>query len=247
MNRKFIRKDIKTRNLFTFKNIVIFAAVFFSLLILFFYANINLRSGRIDCVNLSGGNCDQALSSRLKSFEGKPFFKSIRSVKQVLKENPAVQKFSIRYLPPDNLIISIVQSDALFALTDNKGDFFETINNDGVVTSIVDHTDLPKLVTDDKVDVGKNVPDGTLFALLLLKDLNKTFMIESAVLSDGSMTVEIKPATKVVFPLSGDRQVLIGSLVLIYDDLNNQNGSKLNTKGKKIDTIDLRFKNPVLK
>ena len=55
------------------------------------------------------------------------------------------------------------------------------------------------------------------------------------------MIVKIAGGVKVIFPLEGDIDVLLGSLRLILSQLNNDE------REIRIGSIDLRFENPVLR
>jgi hypothetical protein len=57
----------------------------------------------------------------------------------------------------------------------------------------------------------------------------------------------LKDGNKAIFPLEGDRDVLVGAFRLIYSQLN-QDAQTSKIEGVKTPfTIDLRYKNPVIR
>ena len=65
------------------------------------------------------------------------------------------------------------------------------------------------------------------------------YQVGCGVISNDTLVVDMKDGFKVIFPLEGDEQVLLGSLRLIYSKIQTSN---LNNYKQ----VDLRFANPVL-
>jgi hypothetical protein len=70
--------------------------------------------------------------------------------------------------------------------------------------------------------------------------------IEVSKIENSYLMTNLKDGYKIIFPLDGDRDFLLGATVLILNELNkDEMSSKI--KVGELRTVDLRFKNPVLK
>jgi hypothetical protein len=67
------------------------------------------------------------------------------------------------------------------------------------------------------------------------------YQVRDFTVQDDSLLVELPGQIRVIFPLDGDSQILLGSLRLIYSKIQNEGNPE------KYSQIDLRFKNPVLR
>lgn len=211
----------------------------------FVFALGRINIGKVTCES-SAGNCSVLIKEKLSKFEGRGLIKSYRAIGSLLKNEPSILNYRLQYFPLNNLSVHISESAPEYVITNSAGDYYELVDEDGRVLGLTDSSNLPKLVVDQKIDVSSTVSADYLFALRLLSDVSKTYNIDVGKIESNSFVVELKNGLKVIFPLNGDSQVLMGSLILIYNDIESGE-SKLNTNGQIIDTIDLRFKNPVLK
>jgi hypothetical protein len=67
------------------------------------------------------------------------------------------------------------------------------------------------------------------------------YQVGQSSIQDGSLLVELPGQIRVIFPLEGDSEILLGSLRLIYSKVREDG----NLAGYS--QIDLRFTNPVLR
>lgn len=68
-------------------------------------------------------------------------------------------------------------------------------------------------------------------------------------MENNSLLVELNDYPKIIFPLEGDREVLVGTAIFILSKINKIGISdgKIADIQSRISTIDLRYKNPVIK
>ncbi len=98
---------------------------------------------------------------------------------------------------------------------------------------------ITRLITSENFpNVGEKVTEETLFALELLYDMFSFYQVQTGKIDKSSLVIELSRGPKVIFPLEGSHQVLLGSLRLVLSKLNSDS---------QVSTIDLRFKNPVIK
>jgi len=101
-------------------------------------------------------------------------------------------------------------------------------------------------VNKEFVPVGEYVDPDTLFALSVVYLLSPSYDIEKSYYEGNELIVELKNKIKVLFPVPSDRDYLLGSFFLVYNELIKQyQNSTIEKNG--MTTIDLRFKNPVIR
>src|SRR5258708_27862598 len=122
---------------------------------------------------------------------------------------------------------------AAFILSPNE---FDLVDKDGIVTEKSSKTALPKLDSSIQLTGGQIV-----YLANLMSRLYNFFGVTSGKVSRDGLEVNNIHGRKVVFPLSGDIDVLLGSLTLIISRLPSV------PEASTMVTIDLRFKNPVLR
>jgi hypothetical protein len=69
--------------------------------------------------------------------------------------------------------------------------------------------------------------------------------VKEASLDAKEFVIRLQDGYKVILPVSGDKEILVGSLILVIDSLKDSDFRSENDINVQI--IDLRFKNPVLK
>jgi hypothetical protein len=94
---------------------------------------------------------------------------------------------------------------------------------------------------DTEIKEGTKVDDKLLLAAQLVSDLYNLYAVKTGEIQNDYLQVDQVMGKSVVFPLTGDRDLLIGSIRFILSRL------KVESFDPRINLIDLRFKNPVLK
>ncbi|MBX4205966.1 hypothetical protein KW795_02105 [Candidatus Microgenomates bacterium] len=111
----------------------------------------------------------------------------------------------------------------------------------GIIIEESDTSNLPNLLIDPNLNVilkkGEKLSSEFQFATLLLQKMYFVYNTNHANVSAYSISFDLNEK-KVVFPLNGDIDVLLGSLTVILSRLNSENNYSI---------IDLRYKNPILK
>jgi cell division septal protein FtsQ len=166
-------------------------------------------------------------------------FEAKKELKTVLTSDVLVTDFSFQFKLPNTLQVNLLERKPKFALKKRGSGAFALVDSRGIVVSYQDTSALPVLImSDTPPNVGEMVSDKTLFALEILSDIFSMYQVKSGDLEDESLVIELKGGLRVIFPLEADRKVLLGSLRLILSRLNEESN---------VSTIDLRYKNPVLK
>ena len=190
------------------------------------------------------GPCSNDLNQKLDGYKNKSLREAKKGITRELKNDNTISQFSFQLKFPATLKIDLIEDKALFALVKANDPNFYLVNKDGTVIKIVAETNLPRVILESTPpNVGEKVSSENLFALKIVYDLWTLYQIKEGAITQNYLTIMHPTGIKVIFPLEGDKDLLIGSLQLILSRLNGA------TKDSKINvsTIDLRFKNPVLK
>ncbi len=190
------------------------------------------------------GPCSNDLNQKLDGYKNKSLREAKKGITRELKNDNTVSQFGFQLKFPATLKIDLIEDKALFVLIKANDPNFYLVNKDGTVIKIVAETNLPRVILESTPpNVGEKVSSENLFALKIVYDLWTLYQIKEGAITQNYLTIMHPTGIKVIFPLEGDKDLLIGSLQLILSRLNGA------TKDSKINvsTIDLRFKNPVLK
>lgn len=192
------------------------------------------------------GPCNQIISEKIKSFEGKKLTDAKNEIRYFLSASSQAADFFVQFKLPDRLEVNIVEAKPLFAVRNLDSKSAILISKEGEVLNVSNDTNLPNVVTTTSLpEVGEKVDDETFFSLNIVYGLYSTYFVRSGKLENDGLVVEFPNDLTVIFPLKGDNEVLVGSLVAILSRLNEEEG-EFRIDDRQIKEIDLRFKNPVL-
>ncbi|MCX6704958.1 MAG: hypothetical protein NT162_01315 [Candidatus Woesebacteria bacterium] len=196
---------------------------------------------RIDCKS-QYGECPRQVLDKLYSFNGKSLFLAKRGINKILKSDFSVSEFSLQFKIPDVLHAELLVKKAVIAFKESTSGSLALVDAEGEVLSRAENSVLPVItVAEALAKVGQNIGSANFFALSLAQGVNQMYQINNFVIADGSLLVELPGQIRVLFPLEGDKDTLLGSLRLIYSKIQEDG----NLAGYS--QIDLRFKNPVLR
>lgn len=222
------------------KKIILPLALFLLVLVIFlprFFIKI-----RIDCKTQFGA-CPPAISDRLTPLNGKTMFSAEREINKNLKSNFLVSGFTIQFKLPNILRVDLIIKKPVFALKNKSSETFALVDKDGYVLNVSGETSLPRVITDGSLPKeGERVNDKDFFALQLTDGVYKMYQIGSSTIEGDTLLVDLTGPIRVLFPLVGaDRELLLGSLRLIYSNIQSGENKALYSQ------IDLRYRNPVLR
>lgn len=181
--------------------------------------------------------CDKDLVTSINNLKSKnENVLSMRSdLQNLVKKDKNVLQYRIDLNLPFDLRVYIVERNAIAAFSLANGEF-ALIGMDGTILENVKETSLPKITSYYNLN-GEELG----FVSNLMDDLNRIYKVGSGKVDANGFEVDGIKERNVIFPLSGDRDVLLGSLNLILSRLPSLK------EASTIKFIDLRFKNPVLR
>ena len=186
--------------------------------------------------------CPQPILDILTSFNGKKLAVAKKGIAKNLKSNYMVSDYSLQFKFPNRLHVEILTKKAIAAVRNSRTKEMVLVNSQGDVVSKAGETALPVVTTNELLPlVGQKVGETDLFAVNLAKGIFQMYQIRDSFIEEESLVVELPGQIRVLFPLAGDSQVLLGSLRLIYSKIQEDGNLAGYTQ------IDLRFANPILK
>ncbi|MEK7536693.1 MAG: hypothetical protein AAB559_02885 [Patescibacteria group bacterium] len=199
-----------------------------------------IKIEKIECES-QYGECDEVIVNSLQLTGNYRDTKKI--IKQKLEKDVLINSYLIQYQIPNKLKIDINLKKPRYAIF--NGSKYFLIDKDGLIINESNETNLPTLKKDgDNLVVAEKINEKDKFALSIISGLTYLYSINSGNIINNELKVISNEGIIIRFPLEGDKDVLLGSLRLIFSRLND------GTKGIRIEDtkeIDLRFKNPVLR
>lgn len=187
------------------------------------------------------GKCPVEIASKFDSNKSS-LISAKKKANKLLNANLFVVNYRTQFKLPGILLIDIVVKKPIFAIHGRDTAEFALINKEGTVLSTASETGLPTIEgVSASLKVGDNVSPQDLFALKLLQGIHEMYQVRNGVYQDGSLVVELPSQIRVLLPVSGDLDLILGTLHLVYSKIVSEEQSGKYTE------IDLRFKNPVIR
>lgn len=182
------------------------------------------------------GPCENELDSKLQSAKGKTIFDAKTLLNEVLKKDTKILRFSVGFQLPAGFNVSVIEKKAIVAFVPRGGGDFILVSGDGEILAHDKNSLLPKVTSYLELDHERLV-----YVANLVSSLYIFYNVNSAIVDSDGIKISGINGMDVIFPLDGDRDVILGSLSLILSRLPSVK------EDTKIKVIDLRFKNPVLR
>lgn len=216
-----------------FLKILILVLVFVGAIWIIFFKF--LKVSKINCES-QYGICDSNLELIISALQNKKenIFEARNDLEKILKYNKNVLDYSIRFNPLFGLKAFVIEKKAVAAFV--TGNIFTLVDSDGEILGKTNSTALPKI--DSSINLSS---DEISYLAKLMSGLYNFFGVTTGKVTADGLTVTNLKGKTVIFPLTGNIDVLLGSLTLIFSRLPSV------SQASTILTIDLRFKNPVLR
>lgn len=201
------------------------------------------------------GRCRETVLERIEEYQGKNLNQVRKGIEEFLETEPLISDYSTHYKIPDELEINVILRKPHFGITFDTSDTIALVDEEGYVLAFKDETSLPTLDSNEPPpQVGDRVSNEVLFSLSLLGDMYEYYQVKDAVKEEDSLTFDMGDGKRAIFPTEGDGQILVASLSVILTRLNAEGAETRieNVEGLKTAcqggcTIDLRYKNPVVR
>ncbi len=194
----------------------------------------NLKIKAISCQS-QYGVCDASILYIVSSIKREDILTTRNNLNKLLKQDNSILSYSVNFVLPNNFKVNVVERKAIVAYATKNGEY-DLVDSDGNILTQVKTTNLPKITTSIDLDHDKIV-----FVSNLMNRLHDLYKTNSGKVTADGLFIDSIYGKKVIFPLAGDTDVLLGSLILIISRLPSVK------EASTINTIDLRYKNPVLR
>ncbi len=171
-----------------------------------------------------------------------------------LSTNYLINDYLIQYKIPNTLKVELNVKKYTNSFNFAGDTQYFLISSDGIVIDLKNETDLPNVIIHDfnlfknagqnAYKQGDRVDEKIIFASELVNNLNYLFSIKEVNLYNDYITAISNEGIVITVPNKADKDLIVGSLRLIFSRLNQ------GTEGIRMDEvreIDLRYKNPILR
>ena len=222
----------------------IYILLVFFLFFPFFILPRIIKIKNIECYN-QYGLCSNEFLTKVNPVLGESFYSAKKKITDEFKKTKLIENYSFRIKLPFTLRIDLILKKAKYALQNNIIHETVVLDDKGVILEKVETTNLPYILTVDNFpNLGEPVESKKTFALEIIYGIYYLYQVKSGEIVNDSLEVKIPEAGKVIFPLVGEKDILLGSMKLILSRLNQEENSP---KIGKVKEIDLRYKNPVIR
>lgn len=196
----------------------------------------------IDCES-QYGECPQSVLDKISALNGKKLVSAKKKLNEILKSDFSISTYSYRFKLPNIIHIELLVKKPLFAIKNLSSDVNALVDKDGQVLENVLSSALPTVTTDEALPaIGQKVSDKNLFALNLMSGVYQMYQVGNGKVDGETLLVDLAGPVRVIFPLVDvNRDILLGSLRLIYSNIKGSEGGSLYKE------VDMRYKNPVLR
>ncbi len=194
-----------------------------------------IKVKKIECYS-QYGLCSNEFLTKVNFFPGESIDATKKKISEELKSIKLIDDYSFRFRFPETVRIDLILKKPKYALYNKNTNETVVLDGKGTVLEKTGKTNLPYLVIDDNPpDIGETVESKKHFALELLYGIYYLYQVKSGEIVKDCLEIYIPDAGKVIFPLAGERDILLGSMKLIL------------SRAGKFKEIDLRYKNPVIR
>jgi hypothetical protein len=187
------------------------------------------------------GACPAQILGKINIYSGKSLFNARRGVKKTIRSEYLISDSSLQFKVPATLQVYLLVKRPVVAFGNGSSPMV-LVDRDGLILSAASESALPTITTSEGLkSEGQSVGDKNLKAVALADGVYQMYQVHMSQIQDDSLLVELPGQIRVIFPLDGDAQVLLGSLRLIYSKIQEGGNPAMYSQ------IDLRFKNPVLR
>lgn len=202
---------------------------------------IKVRS--VTCTTQDKNVCPNQTNTALSLLKGSRLLGAEKRARAILSSKAEVKDFKIQTSILGDISVSITLREASIALKPDSSDTYTLYTKDGIVVREDKNTTLPFITLKEQIP-SESVP----FVVQLGFELTTMLPTKELVIEGSSLKVVLRDDRMLYYPLSGDLDLLLGSTIATFSQLNLSDGKLIiDRKATTIREIDLRFKNPVLR
>ncbi len=224
-----------------------FILVFFFLVITFLVPLFLVNFEKIECVGDNGFSCTPEISALLNQFAGKKFF-NIYFNRKKISSLPGVLNYNLVFFPFAGRARFNLNENRPFIAAALSPNSFLLVSKNGVVIQKTDKKpNLPIAAVEDfNYKVSDKVPEDLLLSLEAFSYIHNLYKIEKGTVFKDRIEVYVKNGPILILPREDYKKILGRVRFLVDSIIASPQKFKLDKSITYI-TIDLRYKNPVLR
>lgn len=224
-----------------------FVLVFSFLVFLFLLPVFLVNFEKVECIEKDDVFCSLETSSFLKQFERKNFF-SIYSSKKNFFSTPSILNYKFTFFPFEKKVVLRVDENKPFIAIDNFQHSFFLVSNEGVLVQKTGRKlDIPVVgVKDFNYEVGDKISDDLLLSLKAFFYIHRLYKVEKGIIFNDRVEIYMKDGPALILP-RGDYKTVLSRTVFLLNTISTIPEKFNLDKSLTYITIDLRYKNPVLR
>lgn len=161
----------------------------------------------------------------------------------MLMMEPEIASYSVRISPLGAASVEITLREGSIAFKPETTNAYTIYTKDGILVKEAQESSLPTVLLKEQIDTA-SVP----FVATLSYELTTILPVSQMTVEGESLKVLLRDNRVLLYPLSGDIDVLLGSTLITFSQLNLTEGKLIiDRQAVVIHEIDFRFKNPVLR
>lgn len=207
----------------------VYTLLIFSLFFLFLVLPRLIKVKKIECYN-QYGLCSNEFLIKVNPVLNDSLDTAKKKITEEFKNTKLIGKYSFRFKLPATLRIDLILKKPKYAILNKNTSEMVLVDSEGVVLEKAGNTNLPYIIVSGDLSANKK-----MFALEIIYGIYYLYQVKSGEIVNDSLEVKIPEAGKIIFPLEGERDILLGSMKLIL------------SRAGKFKEIDLRYKNPVIR
>ncbi|MFC1710481.1 hypothetical protein ACFL0F_02380 [Patescibacteria group bacterium] len=194
------------------------------------------------------GPCDVNISEQLDQLGGNEYGGAKAEIINILGNNLLIEDYTYQFKLPDKILINVLQRKTQFALKREGDENLFLVDKAGFIVDAGTFSNLPTLEIEGNIpNVGEKISDDVSFTLGVFSDLYRLYQLDVGRMYPNYSEFTLPGGYKVIFPTEGDGEILIGSMLVILNQLNSEEQNSRIDIVKDMKIIDLRYKNPVIK
>ena len=222
--------------------------IFLIYLLVIFLPIFLFRFERIECISKLRATCSSNMLDFLSHLSGKRFFDISFAVRKSdflsdvakYRLDFLILSREVRFLlEENNVFVAIASASDSFWMVDTSGRLVEKVNNRPDVLVVE--------VESFNYQINEKVPDDLLLSLWELNYLRTLYGVEKGIVFTDRIEVLVKDGPTLILPREKDYKKVLGRARFLLDSLAADFGKFKLDKSITYITIDLRYKNPVLR
>jgi hypothetical protein len=190
--------------------------------------------------------CNESLRNKIDSINKGSLIQTRRNLIGLLKDEASVKSFSFQYQLDGKLILHINEREVKYCITNNGSSYYA--DELGKVIKIDNAIGVNCVQnTKSKYKIKDSLNNEDLISEQIYYRLRSLDTVQSGFIEDKKFVIEYRDGIKLIFPLEGQANVLIGRAYYTISQFGKINEYIIGNGFGGITEVDFRYNNPVIR